>query len=147
MEKIRVLLAEDHQLFRVALQALLETDSEIEIVANATSGDEVMQRVSQARPDGICMDIRMPGLSGIEATRQLLAAQPGVKIVGLSAHSDPEWIMQMIDAGALGYVDKLSAAEELGLAIRSVHANQRYLCSNVPSGVSEALSRGRSATI
>jgi DNA-binding NarL/FixJ family response regulator len=146
MEKIRVLLAEDHQLFREALQALLEADPEIEIVASASNGDEVLQRVSQAHPDVICMDIRMPGLSGIEATRQLLAAQPGVKIVGLSAHSDAEWIMQMIDAGALGYVDKLSAAEELGQAIRSVHANQRYLCSNAPSGVAQALSRSRPAT-
>lgn len=132
MKRIRVLLADDNELYRCALLALFETNDEIEIVGIATHGDEVLQRVSQTQPDVICMDIQMPGLNGIAVTLQLVAAQPGVKIVGLSAHKDAYWIERMMDAGALGYVDKLMAAEELGLAIRTVNSRQRYLCSNVP---------------
>lgn len=130
-------------MFRNALQALLETDPDIEIVALATNGDEVLQSVSQTQPDVICMDIRMPGLNGIEATRQLLTVQPELKIIGLSAHNDVEWIMQMIDAGALGYVDKVMAVEELGLAIRTVHANRPYLCSNATPALTQAMAHSR----
>lgn len=146
MNKIRVLLAEDHPLFRDALQALLEIQPEIEIAGIATNGQEVLQYAREMQPDVVCMDICMPGLDGIEATRQLLATQPGIKIVGLSAHNDSDWIKSVIAAGALGYVDKFRATEELVLAIRAVQSNQRYLCSNLPATVLDATTRGRAAT-
>lgn len=145
MNKIRVLLAEDHPLFREALRALLEIQPEIEISGIATNGKEVLQFAQDMQPDVVCMDICMPGLDGIEATRQLLAAQPGIKIVGLSAHNDVDWIKSVIAAGALGYVDKFRATEELVLAIRAVHGNQTYLCSTLPPAVIDAATRGRTA--
>lgn len=143
MSKIRVLLAEDHPLFRDALRALLEIQPEIEIAGIAANGKEVLQYADELRPDVVCMDICMPGLDGIEATRQLLAAQPGIKIVGLSAHNDVDWIKSVIAAGALGYVDKFRATEELVLAIRAVQCNRPYLCSTLPPAVMEAATRSR----
>lgn len=124
--KLRVLLADDHALFRKALRATLEDAQDIEVVAEA-DGYGVLKGVGESRPDVVCMDINMPGLNGIEATRQLLAIHPHVKVIGLSCDIDPYGVAEMIKAGALGYVDKMSAGAELLQAIRTVNANQVFL--------------------
>ncbi len=125
--KVRVMLADDHAVFREALRMYLDLAPDIEVVAEATDGRNVLQSVDRARPDVVCMDLNMPGLSGIETTRQLLIIQPNAKVIGLSASVDLVRVAEMFSAGALGYVLKGSAGEELLAAIRSVSNNQSYL--------------------
>lgn len=124
--KVRVMLADDHALFREALRMVLELATDIEVVAEAESGHDVLEYVAQARPDVVCMDLNMPGLNGVEATRQLLRDHPGIKVIGLSAHGDLPRVAEICRAGALGYVIKGSAGIELLAAIRLVNQNQNY---------------------
>jgi len=127
MRKIRVLLAEDHGGFCHALKSLIELDPSIEVVSTAASGDEVLQRVRDMQPDVICTDIWLPRMNGIEVTMHLMKAVPGAKIIGLSADDDAETIVRFLRAGAMGFVDKMSAAEELHQAIYAVYADSMYL--------------------
>lgn len=125
--KLRVLLADDHRLVRQGLRLLLESAPDIEVVGEAEDGCRVLERVAETRPDVVCMDINMPGLNGIAATRKLSAAHPEVKVIGLSEHGYLVMVAQMIDAGALGYVVKANARNELLPAIRLVSQQQIYL--------------------
>ncbi|MFZ4535981.1 response regulator [Propionivibrio sp.] len=129
--KIRILLADDHMIFRSALRMVLEMAPDIEIVGEAANGHAVLEAIGESRPEVVCMDLSMPGLSGIETTRQLLARHPEMKVIGLSAHVDPLRIAEMIEAGALGYVAKMAVGEELMLAIRTVNRNQTYFSSGL----------------
>lgn len=125
--KLRVLLADDHRLVRQGLRLLLETAPEIEVVGEAEDGRRVLERVTETRPDVVCMDINMPGLDGITATRKLRADHPSVKVIGLSEHGYLVMVAQMIEAGALGYVVKANTQDELLPAIRKVSQEQIYL--------------------
>ncbi|MFZ4537147.1 response regulator [Propionivibrio sp.] len=129
--KLRVLLADDHMLFRTALRMVLELAPDIEVVGEAADGLSVLKAVGECNPDVVCMDLSMPNLDGIEATRQLLAIYPQVKVIGLSAHVEPQRVAQMINAGALGYVLKMDVGSELLPAIRSVSRNQTYLSTEL----------------
>ena len=124
--KLRVMLADDHAMYRDALSLFLDTQADIEVVAQAADGHEVLERLGETRPDVICMDIGMRGLDGIETTRQLLRDRPEVKVLALSAHADLSRVADMVSAGALGYVLKGSLAAELLVAIRMVSRNQTY---------------------
>lgn len=135
----RVLLADDHKMFREALRALLEKNPGIEVVGEASDGREVLKLAGETKPEVVCMDVAMPGLNGIEATRRLVAALPGVKVIGLSAYSDQRFAVDMLDAGAAGYVTKAEAGEELLRAIRTVERQQTYLSPDVAGGVLQAL--------
>lgn len=132
--KLRVLLADDHSLFRKALRMALEMDPDIEIVAEVVDGQGALERVGQTCPDVACLDINMPGMNGIEATRQILALHPEVKIIGLSADTDALSAAAMFEAGALGYVVKSGTCGELLQAIRMVSRNQRYISAEVSLG-------------
>jgi DNA-binding NarL/FixJ family response regulator len=132
MEKIRVMLADDNQIFRDALAMFLASDADIEVVAQAEDGHDVLAKLDAMRPDVICMDVSMAPLNGMETTRQVLRLQPRVKIIGLSAHADRSLVDQMIQAGALGYVVKDHAGEKLLSAIRTVHQGQTYLALDLP---------------
>lgn len=125
--KYRILLADDHTMFRQALRMSLERYPDLDVVAEVTDGDAVVSAFLQHAPDVICMDFNMPGLNGIEATRAVLAADPNAKIICLSAHLDRCLVGQMIQAGALGFVDKLQAANELHAAIMLAAQHQIYL--------------------
>jgi DNA-binding NarL/FixJ family response regulator len=125
--KLRVLLADDHNIFRKALRMALEMAPNIEIVGEAVDGGGVLASVGESRPDVVCMDLSMPGLDGVDTTRQLLALYPEVKVVGLSGHVDLPRVAEMIGAGALGYVVKTAAGTELLPAIRAVSQNRTYL--------------------
>src|SRR5471032_1200831 len=116
---LRVALIDDHQPFRERLRALLEEDPDIEIVAEASSGNEILEIALTTKIDVACMDISMPGMNGIEATRRLLASKPGVRVIGLSAYADPHYVEAMLDAGAVGYFTKGDAGEALLQAIHS----------------------------
>ena len=119
---LRVALIDDHLPFRERLRALLEEDPDIEIVAEAGSGQEILALAPTTEMDAACMDISMPGMSGIEATRRLLAIKPEVRVIGLSAYADPHYVEAMLDAGAVGYFTKGDAGEAL---LQAMHTATR----------------------
>ena len=111
--KIRVALIDDHAPFRERLRALLEQEPNIEIVAEASSGLEILDLARKMEMDVACMDISMPGMNGIETTRRLLAIRPGVRVIGLSAYPDTHYVEAMMAAGAVGYFTKGDADDSL----------------------------------
>jgi DNA-binding NarL/FixJ family response regulator len=136
---LRVLLADDHQLVRDALRVMLEMEPDIEVVAEASNGNDVPRLTRQMNVDVVCMDIAMPGMNGIETTEKLLAVCPTVKVIGLSAYVDQRFILDMLQAGAVGYVTKADAGEELLRAIRAVRRQQTYLCPAAAAAVTGAM--------
>ena len=120
LKKITVLLADDHAVMRQGLCMLLETGGHSEVVGQARNGREAVEMARTLRPDVILMDIAMPVLNGLEATRQILVANPAAKVLILSVHCDDEYIERMIAVGAAGFLEKLTAAELLPTAIREV---------------------------
>ena len=135
--KLRVMLADDHAGFREALRMWLELAPDIEVVAEAADGYSVLQVIGQAKPDVVCMDLNMPGLDGIDTTRQLQSLQPGVKVIGLSAAVELSRVAEIFSAGALGYCVKGCASVELLAAIRMVSRGQNYLSPEL--GLKDAL--------
>jgi DNA-binding NarL/FixJ family response regulator len=131
MKRITVLLAEDHTLVRQGLRLLIEADGDIEIVGEAKTGREATQMYGDLRPDVIVMDIAMPLLNGLQATRQILKAVPAAKILILSAHSDPEYIEQVVKAGALGYLIKHTSGEVVAKAIRELHNGKTFFTHKI----------------
>ena len=137
--KTRVILADDHQMFRHALRIMLEKDHSIQVVGEASDGIELLKVAAEAPADVVCMDIGMPRMNGIEATRRLLGINPSIRIIGLSALTDRDFVLDLLKAGASGYVTKGETGEELIRAIRSVRVNRKYLCSEVAATVTGAL--------
>ncbi len=111
--RLRVALIDDHQPYRERLRALLEQDPNIEIVAEAGSGHAILEIALTTEIDVACMDISMPGMDGMEATRRLLAIRPGIRVIGLSAYADPHYVEAIMDAGAVGYFTKGHAGDLL----------------------------------
>ena len=137
--KVRVLLADDHQMFREALCHLLHSQPDMEVVGQAGDGTQVMDLARDTAPQIVCMDISMPGMDGTEVTRRLRAVLPQVKVVALSAYSAQQYVLDMLNAGASGYVTKAEASEELLRAIRTVLRGRTYLCPDVAGVVTGAL--------
>jgi two-component system invasion response regulator UvrY len=125
--KIRVMLVDDHAVVRVGFRMLLETSGEIEVVGEAESGEVAYREFARIRPDVAIMDLSMPGIGGIEAVRRLVAKDKGVRILVLSAHEDATHPQRVLKAGALGYLSKRSAPEELIDAVRAVAAGRVYI--------------------
>lgn len=124
---IRVLLADDHGLFREGLRALLEQQIDIEVVAEVNDGRAAVKAALKCMPDVAVMDVSMPGMNGVEATRQIKTAQRGTKVICLSMHADAPFVTAALEAGASGYLLKECALAELVRAIHAVRANQSYL--------------------
>src|SRR5471030_1424873 len=131
MKRISVLLAEDHTIVRQGLRLLVEADGDIEVVGEAKTGREAVQMTRELRPGVIVMDIAMPLLNGLEATRQILKAFPGTKILILSAYSDAEYVEQVVKAGAMGYLVKQSSGDVLAKAIRELHKGQTFFTPSI----------------
>jgi two-component system response regulator NreC len=127
MEKIRLLLVDDHAVVRSGLRMLLETQPDVEIVGEAESGNEAIAKARALQPDVIVMDIMLPDLSGIEATRRIHAESPRVAIVALTIQEDEQYFFEMLTAGASGYVPKRAAPEDLLTAIRAAHRGEVFL--------------------
>lgn len=125
--KIRVLLADDHKIVRNGLRTLLESQPDLEVIAEAEDGRTTIQLATKLQPHIVIMDIAMPGLNGIEATREIIGSLPKVKVIALSMHSEKRFVGEMLKAGACGYLLKDCAFEELITAIRAVYHNQTYL--------------------
>jgi len=131
MKHITVLLAEDHAIVRQGLRLLVEADGDIEIVGEAKTGREALQMTSELHPEIVVMDIAMPLLNGLEATRQILKAFPETKVLILSAHSDPEYVEQVVKAGAMGYLLKHSSGDILAKAIRELHNGRTFFTPSI----------------
>ena len=127
MSSIRLMLVDDHEVVRTGLKAFLETQEGIEVVAVAGSGAEAVERALQERPDVVVMDITMPSMDGLEATRKLKALIPTVQVLALTVHEDKQYLFKMMAAGASGYLTKQSAAVELVEAVRTVAKGNVYL--------------------
>jgi DNA-binding NarL/FixJ family response regulator len=125
--KIKVLLADDHAMMRGGLHMLLEQNAEISVVGEAEDGRDTVRLAKKLSPDVVVMDIAMPDMNGIEATRQIIAERPAVKVVALSMHSDRHFVSEMLKAGAMAYLLKQCAVDELLTAIRTVLKNQTYI--------------------
>ncbi len=143
--KTRIIIADDHMIVRQGLATLLAKEPDMEVVAEAENGREVVQLVKDLRPDVVIMDVNMPDLNGIEATRQVLAAFPETKIIALSMHADRRFVVNMLKAGSSGYLLKDCAFEELAAAIRLVMANKTYLSPGVSNVVIQDYVQGMSA--
>ena len=136
---IRVLLVDDHRMFREALAAMLDKTPDIDVVAQADDGLGVIELARVISPDLVVMDIGMPGLNGVEATRQLLAIDPRLRVIAVSAHFEKRYVTEMLEAGASGYVVKAAAADELLRAIHAVAKGQTYLSSEAAATLVDAV--------
>ncbi len=125
--KIRLLLVDDHMVVRTGLRMLLEGSEDIEIIGEGSNAKEALQAARELNPDVILMDIGLPDMSGIDATREIKKTSPNIAIVALTIHEDAEYFFKMLDAGASGYVPKRAAPEELLTAIREAAAGEVYL--------------------
>ena len=131
MGKIRVFLADDHRIFREGIRSLLEKVPDIEVVGEADDGLEAVTSVNQLIPDVVLMDITMPGLNGLDATRQIKQKHPSVKILILTMHETDQYLSEMLEAKASGYVVKTTTSRELVSAIREVHRGDVHLYPSI----------------
>ena len=127
----RILLADDHKIIRDGLRSLLGKEEDMVVVAEAENGRKALQLTRKMSPDVIIMDVSMPDLNGIDAARQIIGEQPGIKIVALSMHSEKQFVEGMLKAGVSGYLLKDTAFEELIKAIRVVCAGKKYLSPDI----------------
>lgn len=128
---MRVLLCDDHRILREGLKALINRQSDMEVIAEADNGREIIQVARELLPDIIIMDVSMPDMNGIEATRQIVSENPSARVIALSVHASRKFIMEMLRAGASGYVLKECAFEELVKAIDTIANNRIYLCNAI----------------
>jgi DNA-binding NarL/FixJ family response regulator len=128
---IKVMIADDHQIMREGLRTMLEKEHDIQVVGEAVDGRMTERLARELLPDVIIMDVAMPDLNGIEATRQIVAELPGTKIIALSMHDDRRFVLNMFKAGAAGYMLKDCAFKDLAKAIRVVMANKTYLSHEI----------------
>ena len=124
---IRLMLIEDHEMVRAGFRMLLEAQPGMEIVGEAASGEAGLNLAATCKPDVILLDVSMPGVGGPETARQLKADYPGIRILAVTIHDNQAYLLQMLDAGADGYLPKTAAAAELVNAVRTVHAGDRYI--------------------
>jgi len=143
---IRIMLVDDHTMMREALRTVLEQDKSMEVVAEVGDGETALRMADELAPAVVVMDVALPGMSGIETTRRLLARHPEIKVLALSTYLDRRIIQQMLDVGASGYIAKSAAGAELKQGIRNVVAGRSYLCSEVAAVIADGLRERHSAT-
>jgi len=127
MNGIKVLLAEDHVITRQGMRRLLEEAGDFEVIGEAGDGEQAVQMATETQPDVIIMDVAMPKLNGIEATRQIKLLRPAIAVLALSAYDDDEYIFGLLEAGAAGYLLKTAGGDELIHAIQAVHKGEPVL--------------------
>jgi DNA-binding NarL/FixJ family response regulator len=142
---IGILIAEDHTIVREGLRSLIEKQPDMEIVCEAEDGRKAVERVREFLPDVVIMDITMPNLNGVEATRQIVGEFPQIKVIALSIHSNRRFVADMLSAGATGYVLKECLFDELVQAIKAVAAGESYLSSRITGVVIEHYVKGIAA--
>lgn len=144
MPEVRLLLVDDHEVIRTGLRMLLESQTELKIVGEASTGAQALEMARSLHPDVIVMDITLPDISGIEATRRIKQAHPGIAVVALTIHEDEQYFFEMLQAGASGYVPKRAASEDLINAIQAAHAEEVYIYPSLAKAlVADFLGRTR----
>lgn len=128
---IRVLLVDDHKLVRTGIRKILEESAGIEVAGEAETGEQGLQMARDERPDVVLMDVNMPGIGGLETTRKLKASHPELKIIVVSVHASEPYPARLLEAGALGYLTKDCASEEIVTAVRQVAAGERYIAADI----------------
>lgn len=142
MPKIKVLVADDHTIVRHGIYALLGLMSDIELVGEAVNGREALEKVKKLMPDVVIMDIAMPLMDGLEATRRICKEFPKTKVIALTQYDDREFVFPVIEAGARGFISKTAASSELASAIRSVYRGDSYLSPSVARVFVEGYQQG-----
>lgn len=135
MPRITVLLAEDHMVVREGLRSLLEAEGDIAVIGEAENGRQAVAMARKLQPAVVVMDIAMPLLNGLEATRQILKAVPAAKVIILSAHSDEAYVEQVVALGAAGYLLKQTSARMLARAVREVRAGSQFFSREIARGL------------
>ncbi len=131
MNQITILFVDDHPLIRKAWEFFLRQDPRFKLIATCEDGETAIELSSELCPDIVIMDIRMRGMSGIEATQMIKANCPGIKIIGLSFHLIPDYAEKMMQSGAMGYLSKVSPPQEIYKAITEVYEGRTYICKEV----------------
>lgn len=139
---IKVLIADDHSIVRAGLRRIVEESGDMEVIAEAADGKGALLQVKKELPDVAVIDISMPGLDGLEVTTQLHAGYPKLPVIILTMHEEEQYVIRAIEAGAMGYVTKRSAPEQLVNAIRKVHAGSRYLSAEATDLLALRVARG-----
>ncbi|MBA2499039.1 MAG: response regulator transcription factor [Chitinophagaceae bacterium] len=142
MEKITILIADDHTLVRETWSFILNNDPRFVVVAECGSGEEAVELARHLRPHIVIMDINLPGINGIEATHQIRKFSPASKILGVSLHTQPTYARKMMQKGASGYVTKNSSREEMYKAIVEIHNGKKYICEEIKNILSEQVISG-----
>ena len=130
-----MLIVDDHTLVRAGIRSLLSLVSDIEVVGEASDGKEALSKVEKQRPDVVLMDLAMPAMGGLEATRRLRKNYPGIKVLALTQYDDSEYVIPIIEAGASGFVTKMSAFSELAAAIQAAYKGESYLSSTAATAL------------
>ncbi len=141
-DKIRVLLADDHAVLRAGLRALLNAEPDIEVIGEAADGQEAVALAERLKPDVVVMDITMPRMDGLRATRQITSHHPEIRVLVLTMHAEEQYLLQVLEAGGSGYVVKNSADRDLLEAIRVVHRGEAFLYPSATRMLLEAYRRG-----
>jgi len=136
---IKVLLVDDHELVRIGIRRLLEGAEGIDVVAEADSGEAAFDEVKNSNPDVVLMDVSMPGIGGLEATRRLSHTNPALPIVIVTVHSEEPFPNSLLKAGAVGYLHKGCSVDEIIDAIRVVHKGERYLSNEIAQGMARSI--------
>jgi len=137
MSKLRVLIVDDHGIVRAGIRSLLDGQSDMEVVGEAAGGEEAIEKANELKPDLVLMDIAMPGMNGIEATRRIKEELPDTSVLVLSMHDDEEFFFPVLRAGASGYILKEAEPQELLYAIRTVHLGHIFLSPAVATALLE----------
>lgn len=139
---IKVLIADDHSIVRAGLRRIVEESGDMEVIAEAQDGREALLKIQKEQPDVAVIDISMPGLDGLEVTTQLRAGYPKLPVIILTMHEEEQYVIRAIEAGAMGYITKRSAPEQLVNAIRKVHSGSRYLSAEATDLLALRVARG-----
>ena len=126
-EKIKILLVDDHAMFRAGIKALIQADDRLDVVGEASTGDEGVDKVRELKPNIVIMDLSMPGSNGLEATRRIAALELNTSVLVLTVHAEEEYLVPVVEAGASGYLTKTSADTDLLEAIKVVARGQVFL--------------------
>ena len=135
MGKIKVLIADDHTILRQGIKALLDNQAEIEVIGEAKDGREALTLIERLLPDVVLMDIAMPGLNGLEATRRIKKKFPGIKVLVLTMYTNEEYVFQILNAGANGYLVKETAFQDLISAIKAVYRDEAFMSPSISKKV------------
>ena len=139
MHTITILIADDHKLVRDSLSYILKTDTRFEIIAECQNGEEAVEEARRLRPHVVMMDINLPGISGIEATRLIRKYSPITKILAVSLHTQPTYVRKIMQSGASGYVSKNSNRQEMSKAIEEILKGNKYICNSIKDILAEQM--------